>query len=48
MTTTTSEHCCGVRFRAFMPLLGEERTERAARQSAVAITRVVRMTEGIG
>ena len=48
MTKTTSEHCCGVRFRASIPLLGEARTALAANPSAPTIEREARMTKETG
>lgn len=44
---STSEYCCGVRFRTSTTLSGEDRTERGASQSVVAMVREVRMTDGI-
>lgn len=44
MTTTTLAHCCGVRFRASMPLLGAASTDWTARQSAATAERKLRMT----
>ena len=44
MTATSFEHCCGVRFRAPMSLVGEASTVCAASQNAAAMERQVRMT----
>ena len=46
MTWTTFEHCCGARFRAAKPLLGETNTAWVLSQSIAAIERTVRMTMG--
>ena len=46
MTLTTVEHCCGARFRASKPLLGEANMAWVLSQSAAAMARVVRMNMG--
>ena len=46
MTLTTFEHCCGARFRASKPLLGEANMVWVLSQSAAAMERVVRMSIG--
>ena len=44
MTTMTSEHCFGVRFRTSMPFSGEARIGLAASISAAPTEKDVRMT----
>ena len=46
MTLTTFEHCCGVRFRASKPLLGEANVAWVLSQSTAAMETMVYMTMG--